>query len=74
MDRQRDKRAVGPEPAIRDEELEMEVRMPVRARTRRLQAGDDPDRDVALAGQRADRRGDGALGAALGARFPPRSR
>ena len=41
---------------------EVQVRMPVGARAVRQQARDDPRHEVALAGQRADRGGDGAGG------------
>ena len=54
------KRPIGPEPAVRDEQ--MQVRIPVGARAVRLQAGDDADREVLLTHQRADRGGDGARG------------
>ena len=52
--------AVGPEPAVGDEE--MQVRMPVRTRAMRRQTRDDADRQIALAGERADRGGHGARG------------
>ena len=60
MGRPRDERAVGPEAAVGDEQ--MQVRMPVGARTVRLQAGDDAHREFALAGQRTDGRRHGVGG------------
>ena len=56
----RDERPIRPEAAVRDEEVP--VRMPVRPGAVRLQAGDDPHGEVALAGQRANGGGDGAGG------------
>ena len=55
-----DEGAVGPEPAVGDEE--MEVRMPVGTRAGRLETRDDADRQVALPGERADGRRDRAGG------------
>jgi hypothetical protein len=43
MDRPRHERAVGPEPAVGDEQ--MQVGMPVGTRAVRLQAGNDADRE-----------------------------
>jgi hypothetical protein len=43
---------IRPKAAVRDEEMQM--RMPVCPRAVRLQAGDDPHGEVALAGQRAN--------------------
>ncbi len=49
---------IRPEPAIGNQQVQM--RMPVGARAMGLQAGDDPDREMPLAGQGADGRRDGA--------------
>jgi hypothetical protein len=54
----RHERAIGPEPAVRDEQ--MEVRMPVGAGALGLEAGDNADREIPLVGQGTNRRGDGA--------------
>jgi hypothetical protein len=54
----RDKRSIEPEAAVGDEQVQM--RMPVRAGAMCLQTGDDADREVALAGQRANGGHDGA--------------
>jgi hypothetical protein len=56
----RHKRPIGPEPAVRDEQ--MQVRMPIGVRAVRLETGHDPHREVTLTGQRADRGGDRAGG------------
>ena len=56
----RHERAVGPEPAVGDEQVE--ARMPVGTSAVHLQTGDDAHRKVPLAGVRADRRGDRAGG------------
>ena len=48
----RHKAPLRPEPAVRDEEVQ--VRMPVGPRAVRLQTGDDADREVALPRQRTN--------------------
>ena len=60
MDRPRDERPVGPEPAVGDEQVQ--VRMPVGARAMRLETRDDANGEVALTRQRANRGRDGAGG------------
>ena len=60
MRRPRDERPVGPEAAVSHEQVE--VRMPVGAGTMRLETRDDADREILLAGQRADGGRDGARG------------
>jgi hypothetical protein len=54
----RDERPIRPKAAVRDEEVQ--VRMPVRPGSVRLQARDDPHGEVALAGQCANGGGNGA--------------
>ena len=60
MHRPRDERAVGPEPAVGHEQVQ--VRMPVGPRAVRLQTVDDVDRELALTRQRTNGGRDGAGG------------